>query len=709
MKMNLYHGEPGFNYRELYSDTWTFCDDMGRKPYNDDENGKPKNKYAGIFYFLWHEKTGFDIYDHTKAYHEGGLKKVWKMISEGPMGEPHYWAEPYFGYYRSDDRWVIRRHAMMLTEAGIDFIFFDCSNNLIYKHICDAIFDEYRKMRSEGLATPQIIFFLGDREDFGENQMKKLWEIYKDNYEDELWFRVNDKPLILGNLENVPEDIRSKFTVRKSWAFNCWTQDGVGKWPWLAEYPQYPGKNPNTKEVEELVVSCGYHPTSNKGRSFNSGIQPTDGQKDFDFQLKTSGEGIAFSEQWSRVWEIDPKYLLLTGFNEWWAGRWQDAPGLLFADTYITSEDHQKTEANYYVDNFNEEFSRDIEPMKGGFGDNYYYQMVKNLRRYKGTRPALSAFGQKTIEENGDFSQWDGVGPEFRDAVGDITSRKANSHVGGLEYTNDSGRNDLKTAKVSGDEKNWYFYIETAKEIVRDDGKNWMNLFINADRNYANGWHGFNFVVNRFRDDETVWVEKNVGDKWQWQKICKAKYEISGNRMHIAIPKDVLNTDENGFDFKWADNSVSDGDIMQFMDLGDAAPGGRFNYRFILKGDQPEFSDDTEAVLGKNGLGLKANSYYAALGENIRVIDEKSTSITPRAIDGILYAPKKLLREAGLAVTKIKTKTIGGRPYASLDEVAQASGKDIVYGEKATVMIAEGIAEDSQAIRSALRELANTL
>lgn len=707
MRLNLYHGDSRLNYRELYADTWSFCDDLNRMPENYARIGEPKEKYTGIFYFLWHEKKGFDIYDHSEAYRTGGLKRVWEMISQGPMGEPHYWAEPYFGYYRSDDRWIIRKHAMMLTQAGIDFIFLDCSNNLIYKHICDAIFDEYKKMRAEGLATPQIIFFLGDREDFGENQMKKLWDIFKDNYDDELWFRVDGKPLILGNMKNVPEQVKSKFTTRRSWAFNSWTLDGVGKWPWLAEYPQYPGKNPDTGETEQLVVSCGYHPTSNKGRSFNKDIQPSDGLKDFDFQLKTSGEGIAFSEQWSRVWETDPKYLLITGFNEWWAGRWQNAPGLLFADTYITSEDNTKTEANYYVDNFNEEFSRDIEPMKGGFGDNYYYQMVSNLRRYKGIRPIPAAFGQKTINIDADFDQWKSVGPEYRDAVGDIISRKADSHVGGLVYTNNSGRNDLKTAKVSNDEKNWYFYIETKNKIIKDDGTNWMNLFINADQNYTTGWHGYDFVVNRFRDENTVWVEKSLGG-WNWQKVCKARYMLDGNKMQLTIPKEVLGI-KDGFDFKWADNSVIDGDIMQFMDKGDAAPNDRFNYRFVLNGEKPRFSDVLKRVLGNGGVAFKANSYYALYDGQIKIIDEKDTAVTPTAVDGVLYAPKKFLKEAGLTATKVKSKTVKGIVYASLDDAAEASGKDIVYADKSTVLIAEGIATENADVSAAVHELENLL
>ena len=43
-----------------------------------------------------------------------------------------------------------------------------------------------------------------------------------------------------------------------------------------------------------------------------------------------------------------------------------------------------------FVDEFDQEHSRDIEPMKGGHGDNYYYQMVDYIRRYKGLAQAAS-------------------------------------------------------------------------------------------------------------------------------------------------------------------------------------------------------------------------------------------------------------------------------------------------------------------------------
>ena len=44
----------------------------------------------------------------------------------------HHWGEPLFGYYTSDDEWVLRRHVEMLTDAGVDFLVFDTTNHTTY-------------------------------------------------------------------------------------------------------------------------------------------------------------------------------------------------------------------------------------------------------------------------------------------------------------------------------------------------------------------------------------------------------------------------------------------------------------------------------------------------------------------------------------------------------------------------------------------------
>ena len=38
-------------------------------------------------------------------------------------GGVFFWNEPIYGYYRTDDRWVLRKQAEMLANAGVDAIF----------------------------------------------------------------------------------------------------------------------------------------------------------------------------------------------------------------------------------------------------------------------------------------------------------------------------------------------------------------------------------------------------------------------------------------------------------------------------------------------------------------------------------------------------------------------------------------------------------
>jgi hypothetical protein len=161
---------------------------------------------------------------------------------------------------------------------------------------------------------------------------------------------------------------------------------------------------------------------------------------------------------------------MITGWNEWWAGRWGGGAGNLAQGQTICNE-YKVDEKNpkyqwYYVDALNTEYSRDIEPMTGGFNDNYFYQMVQNIRQYKGSRAQEAAFEQWAIDIEGDVGQWNIVGPEYRDYEGDTAHRDHFSYVGDFRYINTSGRNDFVTAKVSSDAENLYFFAECAADIT---------------------------------------------------------------------------------------------------------------------------------------------------------------------------------------------------------------------------------------------------
>src|SRR4051794_27525066 len=117
--------EPPRAIRDTYSDTWAATDALGRTLPGAVECGPPKpDRFVGIFYFLWLEnRPGLKLYDIGKLLAENPSNPAW-----GPAGAFHWWGMPRLGYYTSDDEFVIRRHAQMLADAGIDVVVFDVTN-----------------------------------------------------------------------------------------------------------------------------------------------------------------------------------------------------------------------------------------------------------------------------------------------------------------------------------------------------------------------------------------------------------------------------------------------------------------------------------------------------------------------------------------------------------------------------------------------------
>ena len=694
------------NSKDVLADTWISVDDVGRLTGTD--NGAVNDKKVGIFYFLWHDSIHADedtIYDHTKAYYEGGQDGLINVLAQGSEGFGHYWAEPYFGYYRSDDEWIIRKHAQQLVAAGIDFIFIDATNGITYENTYETLLRVWSEMRAEGYDTPQICFHCGDTSDIAASSFKALWKnLYSTGRYEDLWFKYNGKPLIFlpyWYAKSLPEEQQDFFTIRHSWANtnDSWYTYHEGKacWPWADMYPQGPGLS-ETGALEQMVVMSGFWANgsygTNGGRSYSykNGGQPGGGNFGFDLvDQGTSGLGIAFEEQFDYAIEQDPGLIMLVGWNEWWAGRWEagGSVGQTIANTYKVTNDDKWTR-NYYVDAFNPEFSRDIEPVNGVYNDNYYYQMVQNIREYKGSRDSLAAFGQRPIVMDGPRSQWDIVGPEFRDYEGDTAHRDAMSYVGQIHYTNKSGRNDFTVAKVSKNGHDVVFYAECAADITAPAGTNWMNLFINADCDYETGWYGYDFVLNRTQNGSTCSIHKFTNNSWEMEEVGSAAYTVSGNYIQIKVDAELLGLGDT-FDFKWADNSVDSGDIMQFIDLGDTAPNDRFNYRYTAK----ETEVKAPASLTEDMIVLKAGSYYAFAGGKMVRLDESSTKATFFGDEAHLYVPKTFATEVmGLTVSG-ETYNHYGVEYVDILPALESCGKTVIRTDDMLVLADKAVDENT--------------
>ena len=296
-------------------------------------------------------------------------------------------------------------------------------------------------------------------------------------------------------------------------------------------------------------------------------------QNGFDPRVDGYLYGWNFQEQWNRAFELDPELVFVTGWNEYVAGQWLPKDGW-------TGKPFS------FVDEFDWERSRDIEPNKGwgDRGDVYYLQLIDNVRKYKGMEAPEKPSGPKTIHI-GKADEWADVAPYFRHYKGNTMHR---DHRGSSDqyYKNNTGRNDITGAKAARDASNIYFYVETAEKLTPPTDRNWMMLFLDTDRNKATGWNGYDFVVNRISPKgNKVIVEKNVGGRWEWEPAGESAFAVNNNKLEMAIPRQILNllTNDISIEFKWNDNMQENGNIMDFYVNGDTAPGGRFNFVFSTR------------------------------------------------------------------------------------------------------------------------------
>ncbi|HMM17179.1 MAG TPA: hypothetical protein PKC47_06560, partial [Petrimonas sp.] len=256
-------------------------------------------------------------------------------------------------------------------------------------------------------------------------------------------------------------------------------------------------------------------------------------------------------------------FIFITGWNEWIAGRWGSTDG--------------NPEHSYFCDQASPEYSRDIEPtLTAGLKDNYYMQMVANIRKYKGMNPLPKAGEEKSIKK---WEDWKEIKLLYRDYSGDTEKR---DHPGAVlipqnHYLNTTGRNDLVTMKVARDKQDIFFLAETAGPIIQGDDATWMRLYINSDRNHTTGWMGYDLRINSGKE-----LQKFTAGKWK--TISPVSVKTEGNKLMYSFPLALISGQSGAlnFEFKWSDNMQQE-DPMDWYLNGDVAPEGRFSYIYQVK------------------------------------------------------------------------------------------------------------------------------
>jgi len=554
-----------------------------------------ENKYVGLFYFVWHGyRENAKVYDITKLLRDDP-DSLWDADASNtvaPTPCDYFFNEPLYGYYNSADPWVIRKHIELFIAADIDFLAFDCTNAIVYENVWPTLFKLLDEYRLAGRHVPQVTFFTNTNSDDVVNYLYE--NIYSKNLYPELWFKGSyDKPLMIAWKDQMTQVQRDFFHVRPpQWPEVEFVADG---------FPYVEKIRPQRIYTDLISVSVSQHvggafSWSKKGphgkikESWGRGYTTDD---PLNGQVDKIVSGANIQEQWDYAISVNPQIVFVTGWNEWIAGKW------INTDDFANYGD-----VPFWVDTFNTEFSRDIEMTKSteytmdengkyieeGYGDNFYLQLIANVRKYKGIISTTNNVANPvslTIDIKGSPSQWDTVNSVYLNLATEKINRNFVGYAETTRYNQAAPNNFIKQIRVTHDSEYLYFYIKTENNITKRkvDRTNWMNLFINIGNSKEPSWENYQYVINRRPVSDTVTIlEKSTGG-FNFKSVAELEYSVQGNIMQIKIARKVLKitTDTFSMAFKAADSIEKESNIMDYYVSGDSMPLGRLSYAYIVK------------------------------------------------------------------------------------------------------------------------------
>jgi len=309
-----------------------------------------QNKNVGILYETWFNRYASftSVYPNFPA-----------------INLPMWWATPSLGRYRSDSSSVINTHATQLYNAGVDFIVIDISNNNIRSSDLwsgtIALLDAYRNRTQP---KPKIVFLSSYASNGTTNDLQQLYDLVYRVYPASLFFYVKSKPLLLVSGESGCATLISGLSA--SARFEC--KDTIGndnarsdKWSFLNQSPQrYYSRYAFAEEIAVSAAQQSPYMNSSlaRGRKYN-----------YTSGLNNGYEGQNFYDQWHFAKQSHATYVIVKAWNEWVAHR--------FVDNNHTCGN------NCYVDEFSPEYSNDIEPVSGLFGNTYLSLLTNYIFEYK--------------------------------------------------------------------------------------------------------------------------------------------------------------------------------------------------------------------------------------------------------------------------------------------------------------------------------------
>lgn len=546
--------------------------------------GYKPGKQVGIFYWPWiGQPYATGIYDATViSSRPNGLKLLYdfKHLNDSisPTGQAHFWGQPLWGYYNSADEWVIRRQMAMLATAGVDFIVFDLTNRVTYKSVYEKVLRIIEELQSDGWAVPQAVFYTHSK------SFETTWQLYNDLYKPNLypkaWYRVGGKPMIIAythEADDIAEALSRADSSYRPVAYSQAIKDFFyfkkPQWPgdpvYQDGFPWIEWKYPQPLHGNTMSVSVASHPKVPMSRSITSGwVNWGRGwdpgtQKNKKEDILTGG---FFQKQWDHALTVSPDTVFVGGWNEWVAYKQP------YGDEYML------------CDAADIEFSRDIEPMRGGYGDAFYIQLIENIRAYKGVADSHPGYAPLTINIADGAAQW---------AAAKAIYRNINAKAGGRDYFGASKKvsysapapaNNLQEVRVAHDAYNFYFLIRADKPFVQvQDSTGLFQLLMGKDKPANKGWNGYEYLVEpdlSKGEARISMLDRNRKKK----EVGNGKLMIRQNILQIEIPRKLMaaNNKLTQFYFKVADGVAKPSDIMEYYISGSVMPLGRLSFAYKL-------------------------------------------------------------------------------------------------------------------------------
>lgn len=538
------------------------------------------DKKVGMFFWLWiGQPYASNIYDATKILAmPNGLRLLtdpgFQNDAISPNGQAHFWGEPVWGYYNSDDVWVMRKQVEMMTTAGVDFIFFDATNGFTYKSVYEKLLGVINEYQQRGWNPPRIAFYTHSR------SLQTIREIYRDLYQaktfPDTWYKVDGKPMIIGYTD--PADDLKEAQVRGDNTYTPGTLSGEILSFFHFEYPQWPSEPffangfpwvewtfPQPLHNKTMNVTVASHPSVPMSFSLTKGL--INWGRGWDPDTKTNNandvdKGTFFQRQWNHAIATNPDVIAVGGWNEWIAYKQP------YWDELVM------------VDAVNKEYSRDIEPMNGGYEDAFYLQLIRNIRRYKGVNNAVTRAKKKAIDINAGTSQWKDL-PAI--AVNINTERSSRNGYGASQkilYSSPAPANLIRDIKVAHDDKNVYFFVRYKSKISTPSGANWMNIFIGTGEPSSKGWESYDYRIGASFSGGNASIGKLSAD-FSTTSAGSAKYVLTDDILQIEIPRSSIGLGSgNKFYFKVAAGIEDPSKIMSYYTSGVSMPMGRLSYMY---------------------------------------------------------------------------------------------------------------------------------